>query len=786
MNQFLILDGGMGTMLQKAGLAGGELPELINLTHPETVTNIHLSYLEAGAQVVTANTFGANSYKLGDCGHSVEELVTAAISLAKQAVAQSGKEARVALDIGPLGQLLAPLGTLSFEDAVSIFARTVKAGVAAGADLVLIETMSDLYEAKAAVLAAKENCSLPVWCTMTFDEHGRTLTGSEVPAVVATLEGLRCDAIGLNCGRGPMQSREIARLFSRYASVPVIVQPNAGMPVYRDGQTTYDIDAAEFAAQMREIAGFGVQMLGGCCGTTPDHIQALTQAVADLPFYPPTYHNHTIVCSYAKWAEACGMPLVVGERINPTGKKKFKEALRAGDMDYILNEALAQTDAGCDILDVNVGIPDIDETAMMIAAVQEIQAVTSIPLQLDSSSPQTLAAAMRIYNGKPVVNAVNGKQEVMEQVFPLIAKYGGVVIGLTLDENGIPSKAEERFAIAEKIVTTAAKYGIATKDIVIDTLTLTASAQQEDVMETVRALSMVKEKLGVKTVLGVSNVSFGLPARETVNATFLTIALHEGLDFCIINPRSEIMMGALRAYNVLANHDKHAEQFIAAMGNVSATTPAVTTQENRSLAELVRRGLKDEAALSATRALDAGESPMSLIEQQIMPALDDVGRQFEQKTMFLPQLIQSAETAKAAFAVIRERMPRAQGESKGKTVLATVYGDVHDIGKNIVKLLLENYGFDVIDLGKNVPAEQVVETVKAHNIRLLGLSALMTTTVVNMEDTIQKVRAACPDCRIVVGGAVLTADYADQIGADFYGEDALATVRIAEQVFSKN
>ncbi len=775
----LFFDGGMGTMLQASGLAAGEAPEHFMQAHPECIVAVHKEYLLAGADVLTLNTFGANPLKLP--GGALKDAVFLAARCARQAMEETGRQAALALDIGPLGQLLEPVGALPFEDAYAQFLEVASLGVLAGVDLILIETMSDLYEAKAAVCAAKAAGDLPVVCSMTFSDNGRTLTGSDVKTCVAVLEGLGVDALGLNCGYGPAQTAPLAREFVAYASVPVIAQPNAGMPQYRDGETVYDVGAAEFAQQMQAIAQSGVGLLGGCCGTTPEHIRLLRQMAAPLPFSPIRQKHHTLVCSASRAVEIAGAPVIIGERINPTGKKRMKEALKTGDFDYLLNEALSQKEAGAHVLDVNVGIPGIDEPVVMRRAIQEVQAVVDLPLQIDSSDAETLAGALRIYNGKPILNSVNGKKDVMDEIFPLAKRYGAVVIGLTLDEGGIPEKAEDRLKIARRIVDTAAEYGIAKKDILIDCLVLTASAQQEAVLETIKAVRLVRETLGVKTVLGVSNVSFGLPARAQLNATFLTMALTAGLDCCIINPKSDAMMQAIRAYNVLAGHDLGAAGYIAAFSAQEAA--AEKGSAARDLRYLITSGLKEEAAAESERRMDAGAGAMELVETAIIPALDTVGQKFETGTMFLPQLIKSAESAKAAFAVISRRAAKEGREIKGKIVIATVLGDVHDIGKNIVKLLLQNYGFEVLDLGKNVPIETVVDAVKTHNIRLLGLSALMTTTVVNMEKTIAAVKRECPTCQVMVGGAVLTESYAKSIGADFYAPDALKSVDIAKRVF---
>jgi len=788
--RLLFFDGAMGTMLQNAGLKLGELPELLNIENPDVVLNVHRKYLEAGCDIVTTNTFGANRPKLGD---KLDDVIASGIAIARRAADEMGGEKFVALDIGPSGKMLAPLGTTSFEEAYELFSDVVRAAVkAGGCDLILIETMGDLYETKAAVLAAKENSDLPVFCTMTFDKNKKTLTGGSPAAMVALLEGLRVDCIGLNCGLGPVQAGEVFSDLIALSSTPIMLQPNAGMPVYKDGETTFDVTAEQFASVMADFARRGARVLGGCCGTTPEHIKNTKSACEGITPAAVTNKDITLTSSYSRCVEIGKKPVIIGERINPTGKKKFKEALRARDIGYILREAITQDDCGAHILDVNVGLPEIDEREMMVSAVRELQAVTNLPLQLDSTDAGVLEAAMRIYNGKAMINSVNGKQEVMDAIFPLVQKYGGVVVGLCLDENGIPDSAEGRVNIAKRIVEEAAKYGIDKKDIVIDTLTLTVSAQQSEAMITIEALERVKRELGVKTVLGVSNVSFGLPRREIINSVFFTLALNAGLDACIINPCSDDMMRAYYAYNVLSQNDENCGEYI----NIYADTKAVATEHKAktntvsdaqagSLFEIVIKGLRDMAADAAREELKT-KTPLEIVEGVLIPALDHVGKGFEEGKLFLPQLIMSAETVKGAFTVIKEQM-NASGEEnvvRGRIILATVKGDIHDIGKNIVKVVLENYGFEVTDLGRDVAPETIVEAIKRDNIKLLGLSALMTTTVVSMEETIKlmKKEGIC-DCRVMVGGAVLTPEYAEKVGADFYARDAMESVRFAREVF---
>ena len=780
--RLVFFDGGMGTLLQEKGLGAGELPELWNLEHPEIIEKIHRAYLDAGADIIKTNTFGANGAKLHGCGRSVSEIVTAAVGLARKAADE--KDALVAMDIGPTGKLLRPLGDLGFEDAVSLFAEAAKVGEQAGADLILVETMSDTYECKAAVLAAKENTSLPVFATLIVDERGKLLTGGDIPAAVAMLEGLGVDALGLNCGFGPDQMLKFLPQLRECCSVPIIVNPNAGLPHDVDGKNVFDVGPEEFAADLKKMAEGGVWLLGGCCGTTPAHIRAMTSLCAGIPPRPIEKKELTVISSSQKAVCFGGRPVLIGERINPTGKSKLKQALRDNNMDYLLREAVTQQQNGAHVLDVNVGLPEIDETDVLRRAVQEIQAIVGLPLQIDTSSPAAMEASMRIYNGKPLVNSVNGKQESMKAVFPLVKKYGGAVICLTLDENGIPATAEGRFAIAEKILKTAESYGISKKDLIVDTLVMTISAGQENAAITLEALRMVRERLGLCTSLGVSNVSFGLPQREHINAAFFTMALQNGLSAAIVNPNSTAMADAYYAFCALNGADAQCIDYIGRFSQQEAAAkPVAGTQV--PLQEAIFRGLKESAGAAAS-ALLAEREPLDIINAEMIPALDHVGIDFEKGTLFLPQLLMSAEAAKAAFEILRARMSE-KGETvkKGKIILATVKGDIHDIGKNIVKVLLENYSFDVIDLGRDVPPETVVETAREQNVKLVGLSALMTTTVVNMEETIRQLNAALPDCKVMVGGAVLTPEYAEKIHADFYSKDAMGSVRFAQRLFEQ-
>lgn len=795
--ELLFMDGGMGTLLQEKGLAPGELPEIWNVTHPEEIRTIHKNYIEAGSDIILTNTFGANALKFHAKDCSLERIVKTAVKLVKEAAEETlsgGKEHTVytALDIGPTGKLLKPMGDLEFEEAYEAFREVMIWGEEAGADLIHIETMSDTYELKAAALAAKENTSLPVFATVIYDERKKLLTGADIPSVIAMLEGLRVDALGINCGMGPEQMLPILEDYAKYSSLPVIVKPNAGLPKQKDGQTWYDVDPAEFAGYMKKIVSMGACVIGGCCGTTPEHIRAMTELCRGMGVTPPTEKNDTIVSSYGKSVFLGVGSKIIGERINPTGKKRFKQALKEHDMEYIMREGITQQDNGAHILDVNVGLPDIDETAMMKETVQELQSVVNLPLQIDTVDADAMEAALRIYNGKAMVNSVSGKQESMDKVFPLIQRYGGVVIGLTLDEAGIPSDAEGRVRIAEKIIAEAAKYGIQKKDIVIDALAMTISSEPEGAKVTLETLRRLRDEIGVNTVLGVSNISFGLPTRPVINAAFYTMAMLEGLSAGIINPSSEDMMKAWYAYHALMNLDANCERYIERYGAAEQSSAAVKNpsgsfsgRQNLTLRECIEKGLKEDAG-HLTEKMAVDNDPLDLINDELIPALNHVGDGFEKGTIFLPQLLMSAEAAKCAFAVLKEKMDKSGEvqEKIGTVILATVKGDIHDIGKNIVKVLLENYSFNVIDLGKDVPPEKIVECVLENDVKLVGLSALMTTTVVSMEETIRQLRENAPCCKVMVGGAVLNQEYADMIDADFYGKDAMQSVRYAQKIFS--
>lgn len=789
--RFVLLDGGMGTQLQTRGLQPGQKPELAALEMPDTLTAIHADYARAGADILLANTFGANAKKLAGCPCTVEQVVSASIACARSAAAETG--ALVALDIGPLGELLVPAGTLSFEDAYAEFAQVIRAGAAAGADLVFLETMTDLYELKAAILAAKENCALPVFTSMSFESRGRTFTGCTVESYAVTAAGLGADAVGINCSLGPKEILPFAQRLCRSvpAGVPVFVKPNAGLP-NPDG--SYNLNAAEFAAEMKAYASIGVSMVGGCCGTTPAFIAKLQQTFAPLVPAEKIPIRRSCLCTPVRFVEVDGIT-VVGERINPTGKKRLQQALRDGDSAYPCAQAVAQAEAGAQVLDVNAGLPGIDEAATLEHLVKDLQAITDLPLQLDSSNPEALSRALRIYNGKPIVNSVNGEQKTLDTILPLCKKYGAAVVGLALDEHGIPADAEGRFAIAKRIAAAANAAGIPNEDIYIDCLTLTASAQQEGAVQTLEALTRCKKELGVRTVLGVSNISFGLPCRGYLNTTFLTMAMSAGLDLAIMNPNTPEMMAAVRAYRVLTSQDKQSSDYVAAYADVQIQTTqtsksAATVAEvgaaapgGDALFEAVRRGLKAEARAAADAALTMRE-PLDVVNASLIPALDAVGDGFEKGTVFLPQLLQAATAAQAAFESIKAKIAasgQAQG-SKGKIVIATVKGDVHDIGKNIVRVILENYGYDVLDLGRDVAPERVVEAVRQTGAKLVGLSALMTTTVPNMQATIEALHAAGLDCKVMVGGAVLTPDYARNIGADYYCKDAKASADLAKQL----
>ena len=781
--KLLFLDGGMGTLLQAEGLLPGELPETWNIKKKESVADIHRQYFEAGSDIVLTNTFGANAIKFHDSSYSLQEIVEQAIANVHEGAKSCGKrreEYCVALDIGPTGKLLKPMGDLSFEDAYNAFAEVIRYGKNAGADLIHIETMSDTYELKAAVLAAKENTDLPIFTTMIFNENGKLLTGGDVPSVVAMLEGLRVNAIGLNCGMGPKQMLLILKEMRKYTSLPIIVKANAGLPKQKNGETYYDVSPEKFADAMEEIVEEGGCIIGGCCGTTPEHIFKMKKVCENKEIKVPQKKNNTIVSSYGKAVVFGEKPIIIGERINPTGKSKMKQALKENHLDYLLKEAITQQEIGADILDVNVGLPDINEPEMMKKVIPEIQSVTNLPLQIDTVNVTALEGAMRLYNGKPMVNSVTGKQESMDKVFPLIQKYGGVVVGLTLDEDGIPKTAEGRLAIAKKIIREAEKYGIDKKDIVIDVLTMTISSEPEGAKTTLEALEMVKTICSVHTVLGVSNISFGLPTRPIINANFYTMAMQKGLSAGIINPSSEAMMNSYYAFCALMNLDENCENYIA---NCMPKDTEVRPLTIITLKTAIERGLREEASQAVDELLKT-EKPLEIINNYLIPALDTVGKGFEKGTVFLPQLLMSAEAAKEAFAILKEELAKSgqSDEKKEKVILATVKGDIHDIGKNIVKVLLENYAFDVIDLGKDVSPEKIVETAKEQNVKLVGLSALMTTTVVSMEETIEQLHKEVPNCKIMVGGAVLNQEYADMIGADFYGKDAMQSVYYAQKI----
>ncbi|MBU3179058.1 homocysteine S-methyltransferase family protein [Clostridium estertheticum] len=779
-NDFLLFDGAMGTMLQKYGIKRGELPESYNILHPEIIEKIHLEYLGVGSDVITTNTFGANRYKLKTTLYSVEDIVGSAVRIAKRAA----KDKLVALDIGPIGQLMEPLGTLSFNDAYDTFAEQIKIGTREGADIILIETMSDIYEAKAAILAAKENSPLPVICTMSYQDNGRTLTGTDPLTMVNVIQSLGVDALGVNCSLGPNEMLPIITEILKYSSIPVIVQPNAGLPKLKDGEAFYDVNAHEFAQYAKIMAEMGVTIFGGCCGTTGQHIKDISDMLKDLKPVKRDVKKFTAVSSPSLTVVLGEDIRVIGERINPTGKKKLKEALKNNNLDYILKEGINQRDAGADILDVNVGLPEIDELAVMVKVIKELQSVVNLPLQIDSVRPDVIEAAVRIYNGKPLINSVNGKDETMKAIFPIVKKYGACVIGLTIDEDGIPSTAEGRLKVAQKIVKRAAEYGIDKSDIIIDCLVLTASAQQSEVKETIRALQLVKSTLGVKTTLGVSNVSFGLPQRGILNRTFLAAALTAGLDAPILNPLSEDMMSTINAFNVLWNNDIASKKYIDVYSTFEGKQTSKEITTNKDLKSIIIDGMKEEAS-KITKELLKTMTEMEVVNTYLIPSLDIVGQKYESGEIFLPQLLQSAETVKKSFEIIKERMMANTDKkiSKGTIVLATVRGDIHDIGKNIVKILLENYGFDVIDLGKDVHEDVVVEAVRSGNIKLVGLSALMTTTVRSMGETIKALRDNNLDCTVLVGGAVLNEEYAKMIGADYYAKDATQTVKFARKLF---
>ena len=788
----LYLDGGMGTLLQARGLAAGELPERWNLTRPEVITDIHTAYFNAGCHVVNTNTFGANTLKFSP--DELDAIIRAAVENARRAsVAAKGKQPRwIALDIGPTGRMLKPYGDLDFEDAVEIFAQTVRLGVKYGVDLIFIETMSDSLETKAALLAAKESSALPVFVSNAYGEDGKLMTGASPAAMVALLEGMGADAIGANCSLGPKALSGVMEEYLRCASVPVLIKPNAGLPRSENGQTVYDVSPAEFARDVAALMEKGVRVMGGCCGTTPDYIQALVAATSAQAPVPLTQKNITCVSSYTHAVEFGNAPVLIGERINPTGKKKFKEALRERDLDYILKEGFAQEEAGVSVLDVNVGLPEIDEVAMLTRVVEELQAVIDLPLQIDTSDPIAMEAALRRYNGKAMINSVSGKEDSMHAVFSLAKKYGGLVVALTLDENGIPATAEGRLEIARNILSVARTYGLSEKDLIFDPLAMTVSADSSAANETLRALSLIQQELGCHTSLGVSNVSFGLPERDVVTAAFFTLALGRGLSAAIMNPYSLEMRKAYHAYLALSGLDESCRAYIAfaqalPQSNPSASVSAPSastanlTDGMTELQRAIAKGLRDQSAHLCASLLGS-VPPLVIVQEEIIPALNAVGIGFENKTVYLPQLLMSAEAAKAAFEEIKARMPSTNTAKRCTVILATVKGDIHDIGKNIVRLLLENYGFDVRDLGRDVSPEKIAEETVAAHAPLVGLSALMTTTVPAMEESIRLLRARAPWCRVVVGGAVLNNEYAMAIGADHYAKDAMETVRYAEGI----
>ena len=807
--EWLFCDGGTGTFLQEHGLQGGELPETWNVDHPDVIMQLYEGYLKAGSDIFNTNTFGLNSFKFPG---RVEELMNAAVSLAKKAIENTGREdAYIAVDIGPTGKLLEPMGDLSFDKAVEVFGEVMSAGEKAGGDLILIETMSDSYEAKAAVLAAKEYTSLPVIVTTVYDQKGKLLTGGNVDSTVAMLEGLGVDALGMNCGMGPDLMLPMVERMVQVASVPIVINPNAGLPRTEGGKTVFDVTPEEFSDVMCQIADMGVQVLGGCCGTTPEHIRQTIEKVKKREFHPNTYKDITVVSSFCQAVTCDRKPIIIGERINPTGKKRFKQALRDNDMDYILSQGLEQEDAGADILDVNVGLPEIDEPKMMRDVVTRLQGVTGLPLQLDTTDAEALEQGLRYYNGKAMINSVNGKREVIEMVMPLVKKYGGVLVGLALDEDGIPETADGRIAVAEKIYKAADEYGIPRKDIVIDGLCMTISSDSSSAVTTLETIRRIRDDYHGHSILGVSNISFGLPQRQVINSYFLTMSMQMGLSFAIMNPNNEQMMAAYRSFLALSDLDPQCMGFIEAYANATLSTISTGTaaaapgnggqgagaggaggagaeagQESGSqLGHAIEKGMAGVAENAMKEAMKTRDA-LDIINEELIPALDKVGKGFEKGTVFLPQLLLSADAAKAAFEVVKASMAGKPREMKGKVIIATVKGDIHDIGKNIVKVMLENYGYDVIDLGKDVPPEVIVERAIEDDVPLVGLSALMTTTVVSMEDTIKLLRKKKPDTKVVVGGAVMTQEYADAIGADCYAKDAMATVRYADSVFGVN
>jgi len=780
-NETIIFDGAMGTMLQKRGLKRGEIPELLNLTSPEIIRSIHDEYFDAGCDVVSANTFGANRYKAEKTGRSLADLVSSAVEIAKKA-ASCRKKKYAALDIGPCGRVLQPTGDLPFEEAVEVFSEIVRAGSKAGADLILLETFTDLYELKAALIAVKENSNLPVLATMSFEENGTSFFGATVESMVLTLQALGADALGVNCSLGPKQLVPIVERLLRASSIPVMVQPNAGLPLFENGEARYDVTSEEFADHIKKFVEEGAVIVGGCCGTDPGYIRLVKERLKGVTSLRKRPLLRTGVCSPSRSVFFGDDTVIIGERLNPTGKKALQAALRVKDMDHVLKEAIRQQEQGAHILDVNMGLPDIDEPEMLKKAVIEIQSVVDLPLQLDSSDPNALEKAARVYNGKPLINSVNGKKVSLQKILPIVKKYGAAVLGLTLDDDGIPSSAEGRLRIARNIMEEAQKIGIPKEDVLIDCLVMTVSAQQEQAAETLKAVRMVREELGLKTVLGVSNVSFGLPSRPIINRTMLTMALMQGLDAPIMNPGDEGMREAIAAFRVLMGKDPQAAGFIAEYSGSHEMQPKkeAGTEKSFDLPQAIKHGLKREAE-KATESLLSKMGPLEIIENEIIPSLDSVGKEYESQTIFLPQLIKSAEAAKASFELLRRIISKegsAGSEVRAKMVIATVQGDIHDIGKNIVKVIMENYNFRMIDLGKDVPPEKVVEAVKENSAEIVGLSALMTTTVSSMKTTIDLLRKECPWVKVIVGGAVLTDSLAEYVGADHYAKDAMQAVRI--------
>ncbi len=787
----------MGTLLQERGLKAGEVPETWNIVHPECIRQIHKEYLMAGSNIISANTFGVNAFKCKNLPYTVDELVTAGIQLVQEAIQEvrsssNGGEKQpmyAALDIGSIGKLLKPLGEISFDEAYKTFQEIIIAGDKAGADLILIETVSDSYEIKAAVLAAKENSNLPVVVTMIFDESGKLLTGGDVASVTAMLEGLGVDAVGFNCGLGPEQMKNLLPQLTACCSLPVVVNANAGLPVVVNGQTVFHVAPEEFAQSVKTLVEMGAGIVGGCCGTTPAHIQRVVELCKDMEIKPVTDKNLTVVSSYNHAVYFSRKPLIIGERINPTGKSKFKQALREHDMEYIYKEGLAQEEKGAQILDVNVGLPEIDEPRLMEEAVTGIQAIIDLPLQIDTSDTAAMERGLRYYNGKPMLNSVNGKKESMESVFPIAKKYGAVLVCLCLDESGIPETVEGRLRVAEKLVKTAAEYGIPKKNLVIDALVLTISTGQDNANVTLETMRRIRYEMGLHTVLGVSNISFGLPERSRINTAFFTMAMNNGLSAGIVNPSSEPMMSAYYSFNALIGEDEQCMAYIANASQTADKPSAAPAQKNSALTleEAIIKGLSESAGEATVRLLEQNMDALAIINEKLIPALDVVGKGFEEKKMFLPQLLMSADAAKASFEAIKATLSKQgkNSESKGKIVIATVKGDIHDIGKNIVKTLLENYGFDMLDLGKDVDPELILKTVQENQVKLVGLSALMTTTVVNMEATIKLLREHHAGCKVMVGGAVLTQEYADMIGADFYSKDAMGSVRYANALYEQ-